>query len=194
MEQSSQDMPTIEGEIPIGENPHESHDRDHPLGDSTIDSMDGSTVDEETNDSQNDNNHFGGNLAGYVKWGASSRWSSSLYCSMRNSDQMTIGNTHPTLSSNIHLHLAYPVDLHFKNDCLCTLGILRIWKQYFCNIRLGSGSSPSIPAEYLFNMPLSISHLVSSLHIGPPSTLRKAPKNYKNHQIMQFAPKTIIRK
>ena len=66
MEQSSQDMPTIEGEIPIGENPHESHDRDHPLGDSTIDSMDGSTVDEETNDSQNDNNHFGGNLAGYV--------------------------------------------------------------------------------------------------------------------------------
>ena len=74
MEQSSQDMPTIEGEIPIGENPHESHDRDHPLGDSTIDSMDGSTVDEETNDSQNDNNHFGGNLAGYVKWGASSRF------------------------------------------------------------------------------------------------------------------------
>lgn len=68
MEQSSQDMPTIEGEIPIGENPLESisHDRDLPLGDSTIDSMDGSTVDEETNDSQNDNNHFGGNLAGYV--------------------------------------------------------------------------------------------------------------------------------
>ena len=71
MEQSSQDMPTIEGEIPIGENPLESisHDRDLPLGDSTgIDSMDGSTVDEETNDSQNDNNHFGGNLAGYVLW------------------------------------------------------------------------------------------------------------------------------
>ena len=94
MEQSSQDMPTIEGEIPIGENPHESHDRDHPLGDSTIDSMDGSTVDEETNDSQNDNNHFGGNLAGYVKWGASSRWSSSLYCSRQNSDQITTENTH----------------------------------------------------------------------------------------------------
>ena len=66
MEQSSQDMPTIEGEIPIGENPLESHDREHALGDSTIDSMDGSTVDEETNDSQNDNNHYGGNLAGYV--------------------------------------------------------------------------------------------------------------------------------
>ena len=114
-----------------------------------------------------------------INWSASSWWSSSLYCPMRNSDQITIGMTHPHLSSNIYLHLAYPVDLHFKNDCLCTLGILRIWKQYFCNIRLGSGSSPSIPAEYLFNMPLSISHLVSSLHIGPPSTLRKAPKTTK---------------
>ena len=34
---------------------------------------------------------------GKLKWGASSRWPSSLYCSMRNSDQMTFGKTHPTL-------------------------------------------------------------------------------------------------
>ena len=33
-----------------------------------------------------------------LKWGAASRWSSSLYCPMRNSDEMTIGKTHPTLS------------------------------------------------------------------------------------------------
>ena len=32
-----------------------------------------------------------------IKWGVSSRWSSSLYCPMRNSGQMTIGRTHPTL-------------------------------------------------------------------------------------------------
>ena len=33
-----------------------------------------------------------------VKWGASSRWSSSnIYCPIRNSDKMTIGKTHPTL-------------------------------------------------------------------------------------------------
>ena len=32
-----------------------------------------------------------------VKWSASSRRSSSLYCLMRNSDKMTIGKTHPTL-------------------------------------------------------------------------------------------------
>ena len=32
-----------------------------------------------------------------VKWDASSRWSSSLYCPMRKSDQMTIGKTQPTL-------------------------------------------------------------------------------------------------
>ena len=33
-----------------------------------------------------------------VKWGASRR--SSLYCPMRNSDQMIIGTTHPTLISH----------------------------------------------------------------------------------------------
>ena len=32
-----------------------------------------------------------------VKWGASSRWSSSLHCPMRNSSEMTIGDTHSTL-------------------------------------------------------------------------------------------------
>ena len=32
-----------------------------------------------------------------VKWGASFRWSSSLCCSMRNSDEMTTGKMHPTL-------------------------------------------------------------------------------------------------
>ena len=30
-------------------------------------------------------------------WGASSRWSSSLYCLMRNSDEITIGKSHPPL-------------------------------------------------------------------------------------------------
>ena len=32
-----------------------------------------------------------------IKWGASTRQSSSLYCPMRNSDQFTIGKTHSTL-------------------------------------------------------------------------------------------------
>ena len=32
-----------------------------------------------------------------LKWDASSRWPSSLYYPMRNSDQMIIGKTHPTL-------------------------------------------------------------------------------------------------
>ena len=35
---------------------------------------------------------------GFIKWRASSRWSSCLYCPMQNSDQMTIGKTHPSLS------------------------------------------------------------------------------------------------
>ena len=34
---------------------------------------------------------------GLIKWDASSRWSPSLYFLMRNSDQMTIVKTHPTL-------------------------------------------------------------------------------------------------
>jgi len=32
-----------------------------------------------------------------LKCGAPSRWSSSLYCLMRNPDEMTFGMTHPTL-------------------------------------------------------------------------------------------------
>ena len=36
-------------------------------------------------------------LFSVLKWGASSRWSSSLYFPMRNSDEMTTGKTHPTL-------------------------------------------------------------------------------------------------
>ena len=37
------------------------------------------------------------NQAIVPKWGAFSRWSSSLYSPVRNLDQMTIGKTHPTL-------------------------------------------------------------------------------------------------
>ena len=36
-----------------------------------------------------------------IKWGASSLWSSTLYCLMRKSDQMTIVKTHPTLHTSL---------------------------------------------------------------------------------------------
>ena len=45
-----------------------------------------------------------------VKWGASSRWLSSLYCPMRNSDQMTIGKTRSTLvytAQNLHILILF---------------------------------------------------------------------------------------
>ena len=35
-----------------------------------------------------------------IKWGASFWWLSSLYCQMRNSEQKTIGKTHPSLYSH----------------------------------------------------------------------------------------------
>ena len=38
---------------------------------------------------------------GTVNWAAFSRWSSSQYCIMRNSDEMTVGETHPTVSAKI---------------------------------------------------------------------------------------------
>ena len=44
-----------------------------------------------------------------IKWGASSRWSSSLFCLMRNSDKMTIGKMHPTLK-----HLIWTVRFIFE--------------------------------------------------------------------------------
>ena len=37
----------------------------------------------------------------FLKWDASSRWSLSLYCPMRNSDEMTIAKTHPTLYNEL---------------------------------------------------------------------------------------------
>ena len=37
----------------------------------------------------------------FLKWGASFRWSSSLYCPMRNSVQITIEKTHSTLCSDL---------------------------------------------------------------------------------------------
>ena len=35
-----------------------------------------------------------------IKWVASSRWSSCIYCPMRNSDEMTVGKTDPILIKN----------------------------------------------------------------------------------------------
>ena len=40
-----------------------------------------------------------------LTWGATSRWSSSQYCSMRNSDEKTIGKVHPTLQSRFQIIL-----------------------------------------------------------------------------------------
>ena len=40
-------------------------------------------------------------LVASVKWGEYSRWSSFIYCSMRKSDEMTIGRAHPTLDSRV---------------------------------------------------------------------------------------------
>jgi len=49
---------------------------------------------------------FPRNLPIMIHWGAYSRWSSSLYCPMWNSDQMTIETTHPTLFSvNNTIHI-----------------------------------------------------------------------------------------
>ena len=43
------------------------------------------------------NEQYSGLGKDFVKWSASSWWWSSLYCSMRNSGEMTIGKTRPTL-------------------------------------------------------------------------------------------------
>ena len=42
-----------------------------------------------------------------IKWGASSRWLSFLYYPVRNSDQMTIENTHPTLHTALCYRVTY---------------------------------------------------------------------------------------
>ena len=48
---------------------------------------------------------------GFIKWGASSRWPLSLLCSRRNSDKMTTGNTHPTLSWSRSFSRQFPSSL-----------------------------------------------------------------------------------
>ena len=44
-----------------------------------------------------------------LKWGASSRWASTLYCTMRYSGQMAIGKTQPTFWL-----IWYDYSIHFK--------------------------------------------------------------------------------
>ena len=47
-----------------------------------------------------------------LKLGASSRWLSSLYCSMKNSDELTIGNTHPLYQIHIFFTLSFVCIVH----------------------------------------------------------------------------------
>ena len=54
-----------------------------------------------------------------VKWDASLRWSSSLFCLMRNSDEMTIGKMHPTLESN---YLDPYCGCYRYMHCQCSIG------------------------------------------------------------------------
>ena len=60
-----------------------------------------------------------------LKWGASSRWLSSLYCPKRNLDQMAIGKMHPTLVFKTSVQFSWSLFLSKKLvDCLsqkCTL-------------------------------------------------------------------------
>ena len=51
----------------------------------------------------------------FVKWGASSWWSSSLYCLMRNSDRMTAGKVHSTLFASNRVKLAHRIWSDYKN-------------------------------------------------------------------------------
>ena len=48
--------------------------------------------------------HFCIQFIPVLKWGASSRWSSSLNCHIRKSGQITIGKTHPTLVTSCELN------------------------------------------------------------------------------------------
>ena len=56
-------------------------------------------------------------LMAKLKWAACSRWSSSLYCPMRNSDQMTIETTHPTLLFWIFGSISLKIRKPFLPDC-----------------------------------------------------------------------------
>ena len=63
----------------------------------------------------------------FLKWGASSWWSSSLYCPMRNSDQITIWKTHPTLDSNTFWHSSKWIN----SNCDNPFNRVWFWSQSF---------------------------------------------------------------
>ena len=60
-----------------------------------------------------------------VKWGASSRWSSSLYCSMQNPVQMTTGKTHLTLMLMI-MSFWTPFKANFYSSLFSFIILLRL--------------------------------------------------------------------
>ena len=69
---------------------------------------------------------------GKIKWGASSRWSLSLYCLRRNTDHMTTGNTYTTLFRL--LLLISDVNIYFKWVRYFKKNI-SIWSVYTNNIQ-----------------------------------------------------------
>ena len=71
-----------------------------------------------------------------IKWGASSRWSSSLYCLMRNSGRMTIGKTRSTLSLKclmVSFRYIWPF-LFFKLRSFHLISVILVTVIFFTNL------------------------------------------------------------
>jgi len=90
-----------------------------------------------------------------LKWDASSRWSSSLYCLMRK-DDMTFGITHPTLPvlfrTGVRLHKVLFAYFLRWNDCIAQLvigkakNIAIFWLCF--NLRLPNGTKTQIDPKF----------------------------------------------
>ena len=112
-----------------------------------------------------------------VKWGAFPRWQSSKSCLMRTSDQMTIGETHPTLTykvsflviGNWHIVDQSEIGLLISHSKLVIgLGLIDLW------VLIGhSELAKSTVNEFLL--------LSQKLNVSLPLILGQEAVQYANH-------------
>ena len=110
----------------------------------------------------------------WIKWGASSWWSSPVCCSMRKSDELTIGKAHPTLYGRNFLKAIFNGKKIEFSKTVFTIRFMRLWRKFLAGIQKFSGISknfctiPFANAKKLHTWRNHLSHAFWAFYKLPP--------------------------